>query len=388
MQVEKISEKLYKLTLSNNDFTVNVGACIGADGILLIDTGWLQTAEELHKGVSELDDGIVKWIIITHPHGDHIGGRGLLGKNATLFAHKNAIEELDGKYFGLDALPGQALPAITLENELLLHLNGNEIKVMPAPGHTNSDLIVYFNHLGIVFLGDVVLSDTFPPLDLIRGGNVAQYIESVGNLIELFPTDVKLITGHGRDYSLNDLQAHYHMVVSTTDLIKQEMAAGKNAQDMISQDLLKDWKSWSTQIVTRETWITQVYENLSNPGKKSIAEPLTYTIMDRGVRAAIRQYLELKTTEPDSYIFNENDLNMLGYQLLWREMKKEAIEVFKLNIQAYPKSPNPYDSLADAYLASGDEKHAIENYEKALSIDPNFPSAVDGLKRLKPINED
>ena len=95
MQVEKISETLYKFTLSSNDFTVNVGACIGSDGILLIDTGWAQTAEELHKGVRELDDGIVKWIIITHPHGDHIGGREVLGENATLIAHKDAKDDLD-----------------------------------------------------------------------------------------------------------------------------------------------------------------------------------------------------------------------------------------------------------------------------------------------------
>jgi cyclase len=388
MQVEKISDKFYKFTLSGNNFTVNVGASIGADGILLVDTGWAQTAEALNKGVRGLGDGIVKWIIITHPHGDHIGGRGILGKNATLIAHKNARDELDGKYFGLAPLPGQALPTIMLENELSLCLNGEEIKIIPAPGHTSSDLVVYFIHPAIVFLGDVVLSDTYPPIDLIRGGNAEQYTESMEKLIELFPADVKLITGHGRDYSLDDLREHHRMVVHTTELIKQGMADGKNAQDMVSEDLLKEWASWGNQIVTSETWITQVYESLSSQGKKPIAEPLTYTIVDRGIEAAIEQYMELKQNQPDSYTFEENDLNMLGYQLLWRDMKEEAVEVFKLNIQAFPKSPNPYDSLADAYLTSGDKKLAIENYEKALSIDPDFPSAVEALKTLRATTED
>ena len=156
---------------------------------------------------------------------------------------------------------------------------------------------------------------------------------------------------------------------------------------MVSEDLLKDWESWSRAQVTSETWITQVYESLAGQGKRPISEPLTYTIMENGIEAAIEQYMELKKDQPDSFTFVENDLNMLGYQLLWRDMKDEAIEVFKLNIQAYPKSANPYDSLAEAYLASGDEKLAIENYEKAVSIDPNFSSAVDALKKLKTTSE-
>ncbi|NIS81008.1 MAG: MBL fold metallo-hydrolase [Anaerolineales bacterium] len=388
MQVEKISETLYKFSLFINDSTVNLGVCIGVDGILLIDTGWAQTAEELNKQVRELDDGIVKLIIITHPHADHIGGRGLLGEEATLIAHKNTSDELAGKYFGLDALPGQELPTITLDNELSLRFNGEDIKIIPAPGHTNSDMAVYFINSGVVFLGDLVLSDTFPPLDLVRGGNTEQYIESIGKLVELLPADVKIITGHGRDYSLVDLREHYQMAVSTAHLIKQGMADGKNAQDMVSEDLLKDWENWSSSQVSSEAWIAQAYESLSDQGKKSISETLTYTIMDKGIEAAIEQYLELKNNQPDSYIFTENELNMLGYQLLWRDMNEAAIEVFKLNVQAYPQSANPYDSLGEAYLASGDEEQAIENYEKAVSIYPNMSSAVDALKKLRPTSED
>ena len=49
----------------------------------------------------------------------------------------------------------------------------------------------------------------------------------------------------------------------------------------------------------------------------------------------------------------------------------------------FPKSANTYDSLAEAYLAVGDKAKAIEFYEKALAIDPKFPTAVEALKRLK-----
>ena len=183
---------------------------------------------------------------------------------------------------------------------------------------------------------------------------------------------------------MDDLREHHHMIIKTIDLIKRGMTDGKTPQDMIEADLLKDWSRWSNaQLTTSESWITQVFECLSDQGKKSISEPLTYTIMDQGIEAAIEQYLALKKGKPDSYNFTENDLNMLGYQLLWRDMKEEAIEILRLNIQAYPHSANPYDSLGEAYAACGEKALAIENYEKALTIDPDFSSAADALKKLK-----
>jgi len=392
MQVEKVSNTLHKFTLSLLDqpdaVTVNLAACVGQDGILLVDTGWTQTAEKLNKKVRELGDGNVKLIIITHPHLDHYGGSAPFGKEATLIAHKNARDELAGRYFALDKLPGQELPIIEVKDELSLHFNGEEIHIISAPGHTHSDMVVYFVNSGIVCLGDLVLADAFPPLDLPRGGNAEQYVESIGKLITLFPDDVTFITGHGRDYTLGDLKEHLRMAVSTTDLIKKGIADGRNAQDMIEEDLLKDWAAWSIPQLTSETWITQTYEGLTGQAKKSIAEPLTYTIVEKGIQAAVEQYQELKDSQPDGYDFGENHLNMLGYQLLWREMYDAAIQVLKLNIQAYPESANPYDSLGEAYMTIGDNELAIKYYEKALAINPETPSAIGALERLRSASED
>ncbi|MCP4543540.1 MAG: MBL fold metallo-hydrolase [Chloroflexi bacterium] len=387
MQIEKLAETLYKFTLSLSDqpdtFTVNLAACVGQDGILLIDTGWPQTAQELNEKVRELGDGNVKLIIITHPHLDHYGGNAIFGKEATLIAHKNAQDELSGKYFALGKLTAQELPTIDVKDTLSIRFNGQAIKIISAPGHTHSDMVVYFVDSGVVCLGDLVLADRLPPLDLARGGNAEHYIASMEKLTTLFPPDVKFITGHGRDYTLDDLRAHHQMAADTTELIKKGIAEGKNAQEMIEQDLLKDWKKWDSSQVTIETWITQVYENLLGQTKKSIAEPLTHTIVGKGIDAAIKQYTELKNTQAESYNFGENDLNMLGYQLMWRNMHEAAIKVHKLNTQINPQSANPYDSLGETYMASGNKELAIESYEKALAIDSNLPSAIDALKTLR-----
>ena len=61
----------------------------------------------------------------------------------------------------------------------------------------------------------------------------------------------------------------------------------------------------------------------------------------------------------------------------------DAVEIFKLNVESYPSSANVYDSLGDALVAAGRTDEAMRSYEKALSIDPTYPSSIDALKRLR-----
>ena len=73
----------------------------------------------------------------------------------------------------------------------------------------------------------------------------------------------------------------------------------------------------------------------------------------------------------------------MGSQLLYGNHKtSEAIEIFKLNTDAYPKSSNAYDSLAEAYQVSGNKELAIKNYQQAVELDPTNLHAVDMLKKL------
>ena len=107
-------------------------------------------------------------------------------------------------------------------------------------------------------------------------------------------------------------------------------------------------------------------------------------ISKQGIQAAIKTYESLRADNDSSYDFSESELNSLGYQLLSGKHKaSEAIEVFKLNTVAYPKSSNAFDSLAEAYQVSGDKELAIKNYQKAVELDPTNLHAVDMLKKLR-----
>lgn len=107
------------------------------------------------------------------------------------------------------------------------------------------------------------------------------------------------------------------------------------------------------------------------------------TVNNSDISIFIKKYREFKTNPKNQFINTEVDTNALGYRLLQSKKINEAIEVFKLNTEAYPNSANAYDSLAEGYLLSGNKAEAIKNYEKAVTLNPNFASSVDALRRLK-----
>ncbi len=114
--------------------------------------------------------------------------------------------------------------------------------------------------------------------------------------------------------------------------------------------------------------------------KRSIARALQTTIREKGLEAAIAQYREVKATKSQDYDFSEGELNQLGYSLLQDGRTDEAIAIFTLNVESFPKSSNPYDSLAEAYSAKGEKALAIKNYAHSIELNP---ANTNGIKRLQ-----
>src|SRR5688500_12991590 len=101
--------------------------------------------------------------------------------------------------------------------------------------------------------------------------------------------------------------------------------------------------------------------------------------MTNGVSAAIEHYQKRNK----GIDLLENAINTKGYDLLQEKKLKESIDLFKLNVLAFPRSANTYDSLGEAYLESGDKKSAIENYKKSLELDPENENAREVMKRIQ-----
>jgi tetratricopeptide (TPR) repeat protein len=116
--------------------------------------------------------------------------------------------------------------------------------------------------------------------------------------------------------------------------------------------------------------------------RASIAETLSATITSSGIDRAAKQYHDLKAAAPATYNFDEDELNTLGYQLIQANKNKQAIRIFQLNIEAYPRSGNTYDSLAEAYMDDGNKSQAIANYRRSLQLNPRNANAVKMIQKL------
>ena len=94
----------------------------------------------------------------------------------------------------------------------------------------------------------------------------------------------------------------------------------------------------------------------------------------------MQAYRDYKQSRPRK--FTEIETNVLAYRLLQQGQVDEAIEVFRLNVESYPRSWNVYDSLAEGYKVRGDRERAIEYYRKSLELNPGNLGAMSQLKEL------
>lgn len=117
--------------------------------------------------------------------------------------------------------------------------------------------------------------------------------------------------------------------------------------------------------------------------KKSVIDPIYKAAKAGGAAAAITEYRRLKSQEADRYDFLESDLNTIGYQLLGTGRTKDAIEIFKLNVEMYPKSSNTYDSLGEAYLKDGNKDLALANYRKSVELDPTNAGGIKAINEIE-----
>jgi len=111
-------------------------------------------------------------------------------------------------------------------------------------------------------------------------------------------------------------------------------------------------------------------------------------IHNKGPAEALRHFEKMRKDGIKEIPFRENKINTLGYYYLQNGQVKESIELFKLNILAYPASWNAYDSLAEAYMQNKDYENAIKYYKKSIELNPENTNAVERLKQLEKIKRD
>jgi len=121
-----------------------------------------------------------------------------------------------------------------------------------------------------------------------------------------------------------------------------------------------------------------LYDKSYDLPKRSVAFALADRMETDGIPATLVYYDEIKASS--GYHLDENEMNAIGYQFLQSGKVNEAVAIFKLNTQAFPKSSNVYDSYGEALMALGNKTEAIENYKKSVKLNPGNENGILILK--------
>ena len=266
VKAQKVSGNVYMLEGAGG----NIGVSVGDDGILIVDDQYAPLADKIKAALKGIADKKLRFILNTHWHGDHTGGNVVFGPEAPVIAHDNVRKrmatEQKSEFFKrtTPAAPKEALPVVTFNQNLTVHFNGEEIRAIHFPhGHTDGDSVIFFTTSNVVHLGDDFFAGRFPFVDLESGGNVEGLTKNIGEIIEKIPAGAKLIPGHGPLSTIDDLKTYHNMLIKTTDIVRQKIAAGKTLDQIKTESLPDEWKSWGTGFIKTEMWLEIVYRSLT-----------------------------------------------------------------------------------------------------------------------------
>jgi tetratricopeptide (TPR) repeat protein len=109
-------------------------------------------------------------------------------------------------------------------------------------------------------------------------------------------------------------------------------------------------------------------------------------LQDGHVDTAVAIYEKFSAEQPDLMLFPEAQMNMMGYRYLQRGMVREAIMIMKMNAETHPGSANCWDSLTEAYIAGGDNEHALECVDMVLQVLPEDTNISEEFKQTLQAN--
>lgn len=269
IKITKVGGSVYMLEGAGG----NIGASVGEDGIVIVDDQYAPLADRIQAALKGITSLPLRFIINTHYHEDHTGGNAYFQKQAPIIAQDNVRKRLEagggagnGSSIHMDFKPApqEALPIITFDHDVTVHLNGEDIRALYLPaGHTDGDSIIFFPKSNVVHMGDDFVTYGFPFIDVESGGSIDGMIDDVEKVIAQVPPDVKIIPGHGPISTIDDVKAYLMMLKATRDAVAKEIKAGKTVDQMKQEKLLDPWKKYSGDFVKEDTFIETLYNSLT-----------------------------------------------------------------------------------------------------------------------------
>jgi len=277
----------------------NITVQVGKEGVLLVDTGLAATQPKVLAEIRKLSSAPIIFIINTHVHPDHVGGnaafsefKGVLGGDSQnnarveggpvlkIIGHENVLNRMTTPA-GKETPPPQfGLPVDEYATPFKdLRFNGEGIVVYhEANAHTDGDSIVFFRGSDVISTGDIFTPDSYPFIDIERGGSINGEIDALDHLLDLvIPGKTQeggtyLIPGHGRICDEADLVEFRDMVVIIRDRIRTMMGKKMTLEQIKAARPTLDYDTEyvkSNSFVKADAFVEAIYRSLMAAGGAS-----------------------------------------------------------------------------------------------------------------------
>jgi len=264
VRITKAAGNVYLLDCVDGFGGGNVAASIGDDGILLVDDMYAAMGPKLLAALKTVSAGPVKIVLNTHFHGDHIQGNKNFERSAVIVAQENVRKRLIAN--NKESAPTlDMLPTVTFADRLTINFNGEEVQMIHFPnGHTDGDSIVYFTRSKVLHLGDMFFFEMFPAVYSEGGGNIRQLVRSLDQILVDIPADAKIVPGHGRLATMEDLKNYVAMLKETISIVDANIKHGKSLDQMQKEKVLAKYDALGAGgAQTTEQYLAMLYKLLS-----------------------------------------------------------------------------------------------------------------------------
>lgn len=213
----------------------NIGVLTGDDGIIMIDDQFAPLTEKILNKLKTLSEEPVKYLVNTHHHGDHTGGNENFQKDGVLiFAQTNVRKRLLN-----DSTVTGGFPVVTFDENIQLHLNGNDVMVVHVHNaHTDGDALIFFPQSNVLHTGDTFFNGQFPYIDLESGGSVDGDIKAAQTGLSFINEQTKIIPGHGSMANYSDYKEYLNMLKEIRENVMEAIQAGKTKEEIVSDESL------------------------------------------------------------------------------------------------------------------------------------------------------
>ncbi|PTM11474.1 MAG: MBL fold metallo-hydrolase [Bacteroidetes bacterium] len=225
IKTTKLSDNVYMLVGSGG----NIGISAGDDGVFIIDDQFAQLTPKIIEAIKAISDKPLQFLVNTHYHGDHTGGNENMTKQGVkIIAHENVRKRLEDGESSKDALP-----IITFNDRVNVHMNGEDVNVHHVEhAHTDGDAILYFTQSNVLHTGDTYFQKRYPYIDVNSGGGINGYINAVKKGLSLINDGTKIIPGHGDVSNKAEYQSFLKMLEILKANVQAEIKNGKSEDEV------------------------------------------------------------------------------------------------------------------------------------------------------------